>query len=177
MLNIQFSDFPELRSERLLLREITLADAEEIFFLRSDPRMMQYLDRPPLASIAEGRIFIQQKIIDSYKNNEGIDWGITLQGQPKLIGLISFWRFVKEHHRAEIGYGLHPDFWKRGIVSEAINCVLDHGFEEMKLHSVEANVNPDNLASIKVLEKNGFIREAYFKENYHYNGQFLDSAI
>jgi len=55
--------------------------------------------------------------------------------------------------------------------------VLDSGFNTMRLHTVEANVNPNNLTSIKFLEKNNFIREAYFKENYYFNGRFLDSVI
>ena len=62
-------------------------------------------------------------------------------------------------------------------MDEAMKGVLQYGFETMKLHSVEANVNPGNNASTKVLEKNGFVKEAYFKENYYYNGKFIDSAI
>ncbi|MGE5859464.1 MAG: GNAT family N-acetyltransferase, partial [Ignavibacteria bacterium] len=54
---------------------------------------------------------------------------------------------------------------------------LNYGFKVMNLHSIEANVNPDNKASIRLLERNNFTREAYFKENYFYNGKFLDSAI
>jgi ribosomal-protein-alanine N-acetyltransferase len=60
---------------------------------------------------------------------------------------------------------------------EALKAILDYGFQEMGLHSVEANVNPSNLASIRLLEKNHFIREAYFRENYFYDGRYIDSAI
>ena len=62
-------------------------------------------------------------------------------------------------------------------MQEPITVVLEYGFNVMKLHSVEALVNPNNIASIRLLEKNGFIREAYFKENYFYNGRFLDTAV
>jgi ribosomal-protein-alanine N-acetyltransferase len=65
----------------------------------------------------------------------------------------------------------------KGIMQEALSAVLNYGFELLKLHSVEANVNPNNVSSIKLLERNGFVREAYFKENYYYNNQFLDTAI
>ena len=58
-----------------------------------------------------------------------------------------------------------------------MTSVLDYGFTTMLLHSVEANVNKDNAASMKLLAKNNFVREAYFKENYFYNGRFLDSVI
>ena len=83
----------------------------------------------------------------------------------------------KEHYRAEIGYLLHPDYQQKGIMDEALKAVIKYGFETMQLHSIEANVNPANAASMKLLEKNGFVKEAYFKENYFYNGQFLDSVI
>ncbi len=62
-------------------------------------------------------------------------------------------------------------------MQEAICIVLEYGFKTMNIHSVEANVNPDNKASITLLERNNFKREGYFKENYYFNGQFLVSAI
>jgi ribosomal-protein-alanine N-acetyltransferase len=60
---------------------------------------------------------------------------------------------------------------------EAIQAVLNYGFSELKLHSVEANINPVNEASRRLLEKNNFVKEAHFKENYYFNGSFSDSAV
>lgn len=62
-------------------------------------------------------------------------------------------------------------------MQEAIVAVLLYGFSAIKLHSVEANINPANVAFKKLLEKNGFVQEAYFKENFYYNGRFTDAAI
>jgi ribosomal-protein-alanine N-acetyltransferase len=62
-------------------------------------------------------------------------------------------------------------------MQEALLKVINYGFKVINLHSIEANVNPGNAASIKLLEKNKFVREAYFKENYFYNGKFLDTVI
>jgi ribosomal-protein-alanine N-acetyltransferase len=62
-------------------------------------------------------------------------------------------------------------------MSEALQAVINYGFTSIKLHSITANVNPNNQPSIRLLEKNGFVREGYYKENYYYNGKFLDSAI
>ena len=109
--------------------------------------------------------------------NDAIAWGITLKDSDSLIGNVAFWRIEKEHYRAEIGYVLHPDYWRKGIMSEVLQTVLKFGFETLKFHSIEANVNPENAASIRLLEKQGFVREGYFRENYYYRGQFLDSAI
>ena len=151
-------------------------DAERIFFFRSDLRVLQYLDKAPAKSIDEATAFIERIKKDQQSNN-GILWGITLKDDPTLIGTIGFWRIEKEHYRVEIGYQLHPEEQGKGLMQEAIQEVLQYGFATMKLHSVEANVNPSNAASIKLLEKNGFVREGYFRENYYYDGKFLDSAI
>jgi [ribosomal protein S5]-alanine N-acetyltransferase len=176
LLQLNFTPFPILSTERLLLRAITNDDANEIFFLRSDKEVLRYLDKAPAKSVDEAKEFIE-RIKKDQANNDGILWGITLKDNPLIIGTIGYWRMQKEHYRSEVGYVLHPSYQGKGIMNEAMQTVLKYGFEKMKLHSVEANVNPSNAASIKLLEKNEFVREGYFRENYYYNGRFLDSAI
>jgi ribosomal-protein-alanine N-acetyltransferase len=176
MLDLNFEPFPELWTERLRLRPITEEDCADMFELRSNPQLMRYIDRPLAQGLEDAR-----KLIDSMeaarRTNDSIAWGLVLRESTKLIGTIAYWRIAKEHHRAEIGYLLHPGWQNRGLMSEALEVALDFGFRQMRLHSVEANVNPDNEASIRLLEKIGFVREAYFRENYYFNGKFLDSAI
>ena len=138
--------------------------------------MLQFLDRDPAQSIDEARQWIRT-INEGIDGNQYIAWAIALKNDPRLIGTISFWNIKKEHYRAEIGYALHRLFQGRGLMQEAMTVVLDYGFNTIKLHSVEANVNPNNTRSIQLLERNGFVREAYHRENYYYNGHFLDSAI
>jgi ribosomal-protein-alanine N-acetyltransferase len=176
MLHLNFHPFPIIKSERLLLRDLKDADANELFHLRSDKNVMQFIDRP-LAESIDDALKLIKIISDGHTNKENITWAITLKDSPALIGTIGFWRIEKEHYRAEIGYLLNPVYQGKGIMQEAMKVVLLYGFEKMQLHSVEANVNPNNAASIKLLEKNGFVREGYFRENYYYNGQFLDSSI
>ena len=176
MLDLNFDPFPTITTERLTLREIKNTDASELFHLRSDKNVMQFIDRP-LAETIDDALKLIKIIADGHTNKESITWAITLKDNPGLIGTIGFWRIEKEHYRAEIGYLLNPLQQGKGIMQEAVTAVLPYGFETMKLHSVEANVNPFNTASIKLLEKNGFVREGYFRENYYYNGKFLDSAI
>ncbi len=84
---------------------------------------------------------------------------------------------IRNNVRAEIGYAMKPEYWGKGYIQEALIKVIYFGFNEFCLHSIEANVNPDNASSIKLLEKCGFKKEAYFKEDYFYNGKFLDSVI
>lgn len=177
MLQPNFNPFPQLTTERLLLRKVIFEDAPEIFFLRSDKQILQFLSKEPARSLQEAEEFIV-RITNDLNNGDGIAWGITFSENPKkLLGTIGFWRMQKEHYRAEIGYVLHPSFWKKGIMKEAVCKALEYGFSEMGLHSVEARINPNNTGSASVLESTGFIREAYFKEDFFFKGKFEDTAV
>lgn len=177
MLSLKFYPFPNLITERLILREIGKKDAPTLFKQRSDPRIMQFLDRHPMKIPAEANHFIDAILKDQREGN-AILWAICLkENRQQMIGNICFWRIEKPHHRAEIGYILNPDQWGKGIMDEALKAALLFGFNEMKLHSVEAQINPGNLLSEKLLQKNGFVKEAHFKENYCFNGLFLDSVV
>lgn len=171
-----FHPFPELQTERLLLRRIELSDAPALYKLRADDHVIKYLDRAKPESINEIYSLIKT-IQDETNKNNSVNWAITIKGDTRLIGTIGFWRLQKEHFRAETGYMLFPEFEGKGLMHEALSIVLQYGFMKMNLHSIEANCNPENNRSIKLLEKHNFIREGFFKENYYYNGKFLDSSI
>jgi ribosomal-protein-alanine N-acetyltransferase len=176
MLYRKFNPFPNLETERLLLRRIDYDDVDEIFALRSDKEVMKYIPRPLVNNAEEALVHIA--IIDEkIDTNEGINWAITLKGDGKLIGVIGHYRIKPEHFRAEIGYMLLPEYHGKGIISEALKEVVNYGFEVMNLHSVEAIIDPENSASEKVLQKNGFIKEAHLKENEYFDGRFLDTVI
>ncbi|WP_375436773.1 GNAT family N-acetyltransferase [uncultured Hymenobacter sp.] len=177
MLHIQLTPFPELRTQRLVLRQLQQTDASALLQQRSDERIIRYLDREPDSSLDQTTALIE-RIEQNAVDNLGVTWGIVRPAASHdLLGTIGLWRIIAEHHRAEIGYGLHPDYWQQGIMSEALEAVLDFGFRQLKLHSVEANVNPNNTASRRLLEKHGFVQEAHFRQNYFFRGQFLDSVI
>jgi ribosomal-protein-alanine N-acetyltransferase len=177
MLQTDFNPFPELKTERLLLRRLKKEDAEEIFKMRSDKNAMKYIDKEPATTLSEALQFIVL-VNESLITNNGITWAIALKENPnKLIGTIGHWRLIKEHYRSEIGYMLQPEYWKKGIMKEALLEVINFGFNVMKLHSIEAQINPENVASASILESTGFIREAYFKENFFFRGVFGDTAI
>ena len=109
--------------------------------------------------------------------NDGIGWAICFKTDNKMIGSVSFHRIDKEHYRAEIGYMLLPKYWKQGIVSEAVEAIINYGFDTLQFHSIEAHIDPTNIGSEKVLQKFNFVKEAYFKENYFFAGQFLDTSV
>src|SRR5215204_1336893 len=177
MLLLNFTPFPELKTERLLLRRLERTDANEMFFLRSNENVLRYIGREPTKTIAEAEEFINKinKVIDE---NESILWGITFLNEPStIIGTICLWNFKKEHYRGEVGYILHPDHWRKGIMKEAINAIVDYGFTVLGLHSIEALLNPENIASSSVLESTGFIKEGHLKESFYFKGNFKDEAI
>ncbi len=176
MLDITFGTFPELKTNRLLLRQMLDSDAEALFQYRSNPQVMQYFGRPLMQGIAEAEQFIST-IHANFEKNEGIQWAISLLDNPEMIGTITIWKIDKANHRAEIGYMLGPEHWGTGLMTEALQAMLPYAFGTLQLHSLEANVNPDNAASINLLERNGFVREAYFRENFYFEGKFEDSAI
>ena len=177
MWELPFLDFRELNSERVHLRKLDLAkDVASIYKIRSNPDVLKYIDRDPPTNESEIVDFINL-INSGFETSENISWGITLKGNDTVIGIMGYWRITKEHHRGEIGYTLHPDYWRKGIMDETMKLVLPFAFKEMKLHSIEANINPENDRSRQLLLRNGFVKEAYFRENYYAKGKFLDSEI
>lgn len=176
MLNLNFNPFPILESDRLILRKMILTDAPQLFELRTGKETMKFIDKDKIASVQVAQDMIQNMDVQM-QNNAAVMWGITLPGSAPIIGTIGFWRIVKDHHRAEIGYMLRPEYWNKGYVSEAMNAVINYGFQKMKLHTIEANINPHNLASRRVLEKQGFQQEGFYRENYYFNGKYLDTAV
>ena len=177
MLRVSFTPFPLITTPRLLLRQMTERDADQVFKLRSDDETLRYLDKTAMQSRTEAVMLITKINADAIAN-DGITWGIALKEKPQLlIGTIGLWRIVKEHYRAEIGYMLLPDYFRRGYMKEAITRVNEFGFKNMQLHSIEANINPANTGSAAVLESTGYSKEAYFRENFYFDGKFKDSAI
>lgn len=171
-----FLPFPVIETDRLLFRRVTEADANEILELRSNPESMKYIPKPLLKDHDDALAYYKM-INDAIEDNTGINWAVTLKGNPKLLGIIGFYRIQQEHYRAEIGYMILPEFQGRGIVTESIQTLLKYAFDVMKLHSVEAVIDPDNTASERVLQKCSFIKEAHFKENEFFDGKFWDSVV
>ena len=174
MLPIDLPTFPILATERLVLRELRHSDAEQVFAMRSDPLVMQHVNRPLATTVADAAALIDL-ITERWTAKEGVQWAITVKGDDIFIGLIGFWRIVKEHHFAELGYMLAREHWGNDYISEAIAAVLLFGFNTLAFHRIEAITRPANVASIRVLEKNGFEREGLLKESIFWNGTYHDA--
>lgn len=169
-----FSPFPVLETERLLLRQITHDDAEDVFIMRSDPEVMKYIPRPIAKSIEDANGVIKM-MHEFWERDEKINWGIALKETNKIIGAIGFVNIHPEHFRAEVGYSLARDWHRKGIMREALKRILMYGFQEMNCHTIEAITDAENEASGALLISMGFVQEAYFTEDFFYNGQFRNS--
>ncbi len=169
-----FSPFPVLETERLLLRQLCNTDTADVFVMRSDPGVMQYIPRPLAVTHADAAALIEQmnNFIDK---GEKINWAIAEKGSGKVIGIIGYVNLKTEHFRAEIGYSLSKAWHRQGYMREAMARVLKYGFEHMNLHSIEAITDAENTASGSLLLSTGFEQEAFFKEDFYYNGQFRNS--
>lgn len=174
MLQISFTPFPELFTERLVLRQMNVNDGHDLFLLRSNKEIMRYIPRTLASSAEDAAAYIRDKNEGAARGDE-ITWGITLDGQ--VIGTIGYIRIMKERHRAEVGYLLDLAYHRKGIMQEAFTAVINYGFQVMKLHSIEAIVDPKNDASALLLQKNSFIREAYFKDYAFFQGIYIDSVV
>jgi ribosomal-protein-alanine N-acetyltransferase len=176
MLVFNFAPFPNLETNRLNLRRLTSADVNEILALRSNPEIMQFIPRPLMKTKEEALEFIS--VMDTNVNNNNvINWAITTKEDDQLIGMIGFYRMKPENYRAEVGYILSAEFHGKGIITEALERVIQFGFEEMGLNSIEAVIDPENFGSEKVLLKNNFVKEGHFKEHTFFEGKFLDSIF
>jgi len=171
-----FHKFPVIKTDRLILREILDSDKNEIFEIYSDHNVMKYFGSIPFSAINEAvdRISLTG---NGFKNKEGIRWGITVYPENKLAGSAGIWRIDKKNFRGEIGYELSKNHWRKGIMKEALIEIINFAFVKMNLHTLEANTDPLNNASNKLLESLGFVKEGQTTESFFFEDKFSDTAI
>jgi ribosomal-protein-alanine N-acetyltransferase len=178
-----FYSFPLIQTDRLVLRQMENGDAEDLYSFYSDPLVTKHLDWGGPSTIEETR-----KIIDtwnqSFEDRKLLPWGISSRSDGKIIGTILLMPTRGTFEEVPrfpltVGYDLSPKFWNKGIVSEALRAVLDFSRNKIGPHRIQAEVLPDNAASLKVLKKLGFQEEGLFR---HYlmhevTNNFLDVVV
>jgi RimJ/RimL family protein N-acetyltransferase len=160
--------FPQLETKRLKLRRLVMSDSKDVFRLRTDKKVNKFIERPISRRDKNGEVFIK-RIDKSIVDNSVFHWVISLRGKPKLIGTICLWNFNEDKTIAEVGYDLFPQYYNQGIMTEALNTVLDFGFNIASFKAVEAFTHNDNKASIKLLIKNGFLEDENRKDSENTN--------
>ena len=165
-MNNDFTTFPYLETERLLLRPLTLKDAPAIYELRSDPDIARLTGRVPAKHIDEAVAFIN-KIKNLIADNASIYWAISYKENDDLIGTACFWNFDFDSSSIEIGYELLPKHQHKGIMNEAIKALIKFAFEKIMAKTITAFPSGNNPASVRVLEKVGFQLTSGSYDNNH----------
>lgn len=160
MKKLPFQPFPTLSTPRLSLRELNDRDAPDLSRLRSDEQVNKYLNRPSATTDVEAYQFIE-KIHKAIARNESGYWVIALKPSSQLIGTICLWNFDLMNKTAELGFELLPSFQGKGMMHEAIECVIQFGFKQCDIKMITAFTEINNLRSIRALEKQGFQRDEH----------------
>ncbi|AOH54615.1 alanine acetyltransferase [Peribacillus muralis] len=166
-------EFPVIETKRLILREATKADAGDMYEYLSDVDVVKPMGLEPCQAVNEvyDEIEWYQSI---YKGGRGIRWLITLKDNGKAIGTCGFLNMAQKHFRAEVGYELSQAHWGKGFAGEALEAVVMYGYQHFRLERVEALIEPANIPSQKLVEKQGFKREGLLRHYEYTCGKFDD---
>ncbi|QGQ93825.1 N-acetyltransferase [Paenibacillus psychroresistens] len=164
--------FPLVETERLLLREILLEDAADLFGYYNDRLVTQYLDWFGPSSVDHAKDIITNWS-NQFQQGTFMRWGITLKEDKKVIGTILLapvrgpfeWKLP-----LVIGYELSREYWNQGIMSEAVQAAIAFAFDELGNHRVCAEVFPENTASLRILKRLGFQEEGLLKKHLWHEG-------
>ena len=167
---------PTLTASRVILRCLTEQDVPALFAIFSDPAVVRYWSHEPFT----GMDAAEALLADIHRlAGEGTlyEWGVALSATDEVIGTCTLASIDRRHRRAEIGFALAAGAWGHGYAKEAVARLIDHAFGALDLHRLEADVDPRNTASLRLLERLGFVREGYLRERYHVNGEVQDSVL
>jgi [ribosomal protein S5]-alanine N-acetyltransferase len=170
------SDFPVLESDCIRLRGIQETDIDALFALFSNPQVMRYWSHGPM-STRQDAIVYANTMIENFTKREALRWIIADLESDQLLGTCALYDINWQHARAGLGYALMPDYWGKGLAQEAASLAISYGFLELGLHRIEADTEPNNLRSNKVLERLGFQREGLLRERFLHPDGMQDSLI
>jgi ribosomal-protein-alanine N-acetyltransferase len=168
-----FASFPVLTTARLCLRQLRHDDAAEMMAIFSSPEVLRFLDLEPVDT-REKAIGMIDWLDGNYQKHEGIDWGIALLGDDRLIGMCGCYQWDRESRHIDIGYHLLPSHWGKGYATEASRAMIDWAFQNLDLHRIQADCTDGNIASERVLLKCGFRVEGLWRESCWEHGRFVD---
>ncbi|WP_299251293.1 GNAT family protein [uncultured Cytophaga sp.] len=169
------TSFPTLHTERLDLIEITQEHVSDLFALFGNEKVVRFYNLLPFKNESEGNRIIEL-FQTRFTNQTGIRWGIALKNTTAIIGTIGYNSYTT-NHKATIGYDIQADFWNKGFVTEALQKVIDYGFNELQINRIEAEVMQGNFASEKVLTKLNFEKEGVLRDWMHWNEKHYDMTL
>ena len=171
-----FTRIPTLETERLLLRKIGPEDVDDMFAYASRKEVTEYL----LWSPHETREYTAHYIDylgRKYRTGDFYDWALVLKDEGKMIGTCGFTAFTPGANAGEVGYVLNPDFWGKGLATEAVARVVRFGFEALELHRLEARYMMGNEASRRVMAHVGMHFDGCLRHAVFVRGKYRDVGI
>ncbi|MBB6048408.1 GNAT family N-acetyltransferase [Armatimonas rosea] len=165
-----------LTGDRVCLRGVALTDTDAVFAIWSDPEAMRYWSHPPYTERAQAEAKLTGDLASSAAGS-ALPWAITLVGDDQLIGMCTLHQIDLSNGRAEVGYLLGRSYWGQGLATEAASLVIDYAFTTLGLRRLEADIDPRNTGSQRLLERLGFERDGYLRERWCVAGEVSDSAL
>jgi ribosomal-protein-alanine N-acetyltransferase len=171
-----YQDLPRLETRRLILRKTIRKDIPDIFVYSSDAEVTRYLRWGPHQTLADTEKYIQGVLDDYHEGRDG-PWMIELRNTHTVIGHIHLMEINIQHSKAEVGFVLARSYWYQGIMTEALNAVLEYSFVELGLNRVEAWCISQNRTAARVLEKVGMTKEGELRDYLYQKGVFWDFCV
>ena len=148
-----------LETKRLLLREMTEADAEHLVRLAQNPNVTKYLPDPPLADVEEAKQILETVIFPQYANGIG-RWAVILKGTGEFVGWCGL-KYYAQLNEYDLGYRYLEEYWGCGYATEAAQAVLNYGIERLPMARIVGKAMVENIGSRRVLEKIGLVFESF----------------
>lgn len=162
---LNWETIPTINVDRVSLRAVTDKDAEPLYSIYSDAEVMRYWGDSPMKDPQEAKDFLAE-VLKDLRGQQCIQWGIARRTDNRIIGTVALFHFDFVARKAEIGFALGRAHWGMGYMQEALQAAIGYAFNEMNFRRIEADVDPRNLSSIRLLERLGFQKEGYFRERW-----------
>ncbi len=167
---------PTLDAPRVRLRWLTAADVDALFDIYSDAAMMRYWSSPAMTERAEAEALLA-KVHAGFAGKSAFQWGVERKDDGRLLGSCTLFYLHPANQRAEIGYALASAYWKKGYMTEALTALLDYAFGPMRLRRLEADIDPRNENSMRIVGRLGFRQEGLLRERWNVAGEIQDTAF
>jgi RimJ/RimL family protein N-acetyltransferase len=162
-----------IETARLRLRPIRADDVDAVYALRRDLRVTRYLNHAPFTERRQA----EERVARLMNEPDGLVWAIALPADDVLLGTVSLFAFVRDHKRCELGYELSPAAQGRGYALEAVRAALVHAFSVEGMERIEADVDPRNTPSRRLVERLGFVLEGTLRARWYVNGEICDASF
>lgn len=172
----RFNDIPILETNRLILRGFGENDIDDVFEYASIYKVTEYLPWETHQTIDDTKAFLQITK-ENFTKHDNIDFAIVLKSENKVIGGISIRKWNNPNRCADIGYVLSPNYWRMGIITEAIKRIIKFGFEELNANRIEAHCDEKNIGSYSAMEKAGMKYEGTLREKTFMKGKFINARF